>query len=124
MTTGLAIDLGGLGIPVEQAERLGWSELTTKVGTGTAQTGAVPITSSSTRLTTASGQTAAVLSATAPLNRGYLVNVTTSTTGLVFPPSGGNINGGTLNASVNVAQGQTRFFMRLNQTDWLSWITS
>lgn len=71
---------------------------------GTAQTGSAALTGFINAVTTSVGQTAVQL----PANRGtgnpLVVNVITATAGLVFPPSGGAINGGSANASFSVAQ--------------------
>jgi hypothetical protein len=55
-------------------------------------------------VTTAAGETAVVLPATHAVGSPIVVRVTSATAGLLFPPVGGAINGGSTNASFSVAQ--------------------
>ena len=72
-------------------------------------------------ITTAGGATAVVLPADAELLVPYLTQVVvTSTTGLLFPPTGHKINAAAANASVNLVQFLPRITMRISATQWLS----
>lgn len=124
--TALAVDLMGVGMPQEQATRLGLSDLTTIAGVGTAQSGgaAIPAGTTNVLATTASGQTALVLPATAEIGATYLVTNSSATTALVFPPSGGAINAAAADASASVAQNLARTFTRLSSTRWVSFLTA
>jgi hypothetical protein len=120
-------DLMGIGMADELARRLGFQDNARRAnaltGVGTAQVGAAAIKKNATwiELATAGGATACILPADAEILVPYLVQViTTSTTGLVFPPSGGKINAASADASVNVAQFLPRIFMRLTSTQWMS----
>ncbi|TCL70538.1 hypothetical protein [Rhizobium sp. BK251] len=120
----LANDLVGIGMAPEQAVRLGYTP-SSKAGVGTTQPTATPITSNQTTVTTASGQTALKLPANAELMVPYIVKNTSSTTALIFPPTSGQINGGTATTgSVNLAQNAARLFLRLSSTQWASFITA
>lgn len=106
------------------SEILGY-ESTSKAGAGTTAPTATAITSTLTIATTAGGQTALKLPANAPLMVPFMVKNTSATTALVFPPTDGQINGGTATTgSVNVAQNATRVFWRLSSTQWASFITA
>jgi len=122
----LAVDLMGVGMPAEQANRIGASNLTTIAGVGTTQAGAAPIRKDATNVlaTTAGGQTAFVLSASAELGVEYFVTNSTATAALVFPPSGGAINAAGTDASVSIAQNLARVFIRLSSTRWISFLTA
>ncbi len=122
----LATDLQGVGMPSEQAIRLGYSAATTIAGVGTAQSGgaAIPALTNNVTATTASGQTAFVLPSSAELNVPYLVRNSSSTAALVFPPSGGTINAASQDASVSIAQNLARIFIRVNSTAWISFLTA
>lgn len=115
------VNLIGVGIPGEAATRLGFTP-STKVGVGTAQTGAATITTNFTLTTTAGGATAFVLPAAIPGSGPILITNPSATTALVFPPSGGTINGGSLNASVSIAQNATRIFFVSASNTWISLI--
>ena len=110
-------DLMGLGMPGPLANRLG-NTPTAVTGTGTAAVGAAQIQTAVTILTTASSQTACILPSAASLGRPFYVFCTTATTGLVYPPTGGNFNNGTTDASFSVAQNKTAIFIRLTSTIW------
>lgn len=120
----LAIDLMGVGLPQEQSTRLGFSDLTTLAGIGTAQVGAAAIRVNNTLATTAGGATAFVLPADAELEQPYLVTNSSATAALVFPPSGGTINAAAADASVSIAQNLARMFIRKSATRWVSFLTA
>lgn len=120
----LAVDLMGLGLPQEQSVRLGFSDLTTLAGVGTAQSGAAAIRVNNTLATTAGGQTAFVLPSDAELEVPYLITNSSATTALVFPPTGGTINAAAANASVSIAQNLARMFIRKTSTRWVSFLTA
>lgn len=88
---------------------------------GTAQVGAAALTGAVNVLTTAAGQTAGVLPANASFGSPILVRVNTATAALIFPPTGGSINGGAANASFSVAQNKpTAFFCLPNGIDYIA----
>jgi hypothetical protein len=98
----------------------GSASTTAVTGVGTAQVGAAALTGAFNIVTTASGQTAVVLPANYPAYTPLIVRVTSATAGLVFPPTGGTINGGSANASLSVAQNKPCVLMCAD--DGLSWI--
>lgn len=101
----LAVDLMGVGLPQEQAVRLGVSAWTTVAGVGTAQSGAAAIKTNNIFATTASGQTAFVLLSTMELEGIVEFYNSTATTALVYPPIGGFFNGQSVNTAFAVPQG-------------------
>lgn len=85
----------------------------------TAQGTATPLTGGVNVVTTAAGQTGVVLPASYPTKSPVVVTVITATAGLLFPPVGGKINGGTANASVSVAANKAALcFAHENGLDW------
>jgi len=113
-----AKDLIGVGVPAAQATVLGLT-VTAKTGVGTAQATGTPITSNLSVLTTASGQTAFRLPSNGIGGGPYIVFNTTSDAALVFPPSGGNIQGGSTDASFSVAQNKSAMFFKNTATNWV-----
>lgn len=112
-------NLIGLGLPARLANILGFTP-TTKAGAGTTQVGATPITSNMTIATTAVGQTAFGLPAE-PAGAGPIMLWNQSATAaLVFPPSGGTIQGGATNASFSVAQNKPVWFVSADGTNWMA----
>lgn len=87
---------------------------------GTAQSGAASLPGAFNVVTTAVGQTAVVLPASYPAYTPLIVRVTSATAGLVFPPTGGTINGGSANASLSVAQNKPCVLMCAD--DGLTWV--
>lgn len=122
----LAVDLMGVGLPQEQATRIGTSDLTTIAGVGTAQSGgaAIPKWTTNVLATTAGGATAFVLPSTAELEQWYMVTNSSSTTALVYPPSSGTINAAAADASVSIAQNLARIFIRKSSTRWISFLAA
>lgn len=118
-------DLAGLGVPDEVAKRIGQT-WTTVAGVGTAQTGgaALPAQVKAVVGTTSSGQTAFVLSSSLGLGEPYWFHNSSATTALVYPPSGGAIQGGSTDASFSVAQNKTAIFNRRSSTAWVAVLTA
>lgn len=120
----LAIDLMGVGLPQQQATRLGTAVLTTLAGAGTAQSGAAAITVNNTLGTTAGGATAFVLPSTAELELPYLFKNASATAALVYPPTSGILNNQSVNTSYSVSQGQSAVFTRKSLTAWSVYSTA
>jgi hypothetical protein len=112
--------MSGGHLPAGAASLLGETITpSTLAGTGTAQTGATAIGGYTVVLAGAeSGATAFVLPANAPLGWRVEVYSVGGATALIFPPSGGNIDGGTTNASVSVTSGSEAAFRRVSATQW------
>lgn len=120
----LAKDLAGIGMVPEQAVRLGFTD-TTLAGIGTTQPTAAVIKSNLVTATTAVGQTAFVLPSNAELMVPYIVVNSSATAALIFPPTSGSINGGTVTTgSVSLAQNLARVFYRVSSTRWISFLAA
>lgn len=99
------------------ARKLG-NTIRTIAGVGTAQSGAANITVNAALLTTSGGQTAFVFPTTWEVGDTVMVFNTSSTAALIYPQSGGNINGGSTDASVSVAQNTGVEFLKASSTAW------
>lgn len=116
----LAKDLVSLGIPPQQATRLGTDEAAAVTTAGTTLAAATAITSKVSVLTTASSQTGAILPSTAELMDPYWGYTASSTTAVLYPhSSSATINGGSAGAGVNVAQNKAFRAMRTSNLNWL-----
>lgn len=122
----LAVDLMGVGLPQEQATRLGFTALTTIAGVGTAQSGgaAIPAQTNNVSGTTSGGQTAFVLPADAELEVPYLFRNASATAALVYPPTSGILNNQSVNTSYSVSQNQSAVFTRKSLTTWAVFSTA
>lgn len=127
--TAITTNLMGSGMPAAQASLLGWLPAATVAGSGTAQkTDSAAITASNllalglNNVTTASSQTAVQIPSTMPLGATMWINVTTSTTAVVFPPDAGTINGGSANAKIDVAQNKPVLIVRVTSVIFLALI--
>lgn len=109
-------DLMGLGLAAALAEALGF-ESSAVTCAGTAAGTATQIPTNLAQLTAASSQTGAKL----PDTYGPVVlNTVSSTSAVVYPPSG-TINGA---ASLTLAQNKTAIFFRYSSTLWFSILTA
>lgn len=107
-------DLMGLGMPPALANRLG-NNPTSVAGVGTTQTGAATIQSSVTLATPTSSNTAFILNLGSSTGRPFYVwNQSATITAIIFPPSGGSINGEAANIGVDVPPLSGGFFQLLN----------
>ena len=118
--TAITTNLMGSGVPAAQATLLGLLPAATVAGSGTAQkTDSAAITASNllaiglNNVTTAGGATAIQIPSTMPLGASFLVNNTSSTAALLFPPSAGTINGGSADASLSIAQNKPTWVTRV-----------
>ncbi len=123
----LTSDLMGLGLPPQLAARLGWTAAATVAGSGTAQkTDAAAITASNllalglNNVTTDTGATAVQIPSTMPVGSSMVVNVTSSTTAVLFPPASGTINGAAANAKVDIAQNKPTLVIRVTSVIFLA----
>lgn len=88
-------------------------------GVGTAQSGSAALTGAINIVTTSVGQTAVQLPSKHPVGSPLVIRVTSATAALVFPQTGGSINGGSANASFSVAQNKPVVaFCHPNGIDW------
>lgn len=111
--------LMGVGIADKAALKLG-NTIRTIAGAGTTQGAGSPITVNAAQLTTAGGATAFVLPTTWEIGDEVTVWNTSSTTALIFPQSGGAIDGGSTNASISLLQNGSVTLMKLSATAWRS----
>lgn len=113
-------DLVGAHLYPGQAELLGYV-IETTAGTGTTQALGTVIGPEllMTRATTTGGATAFTLSASMPLGAPFYFTNTSATAALLFPPTGGAINGGSTNASVSVPQNMTLTVIRQSATAFI-----
>lgn len=109
--------LMGVGLPDKLALKLG-NQIATLAGVGTSQSGAKNITVNSALLTTSGGATAFVMPTTWEVGDDVTVFNTSATAALIFPQSGGSINGGSTDASVSVAQNTGVLFRKMSSTSW------
>ncbi len=119
MPSAAANSLIQVGTPDQLANRIG-NTLRTIAGVGTAQTGAASITPNSNCVfgTTSGGATAFVLSTSWQVGDSLVFFNTSSTTALVYPQSGGAINGGSTDASIAVAQNTGVELLKASATSW------
>lgn len=115
--------LMGVGIPDKAANALG-NTLATIAGVGTSQTAAANLTVNTVLLTTAGGATAFKFPTTWQVGDEVTAFNTSATTALIFPQSGGSIDGGSTDASVTIAQNQSRTFIKASATSWRSTASS
>lgn len=117
---GLAKDLAAVGLPTEQAIRIGSDPAAAVTTAGTAIGTATAITSRLSVLTTASSQTGAKLPSTAEIMAEYFGYVGSTTSAVVYPhASAATINGGTAGAGKTIAQGKAFSARRTSSTNWM-----
>jgi hypothetical protein len=119
------IDYMGLGVPAGVAQLMQDDVVAlTAVGTGQTTGPTVGAYQFLVDLTTASGATACTLPAAPVIGSPYNVVVSSATTALVFPPSGGTIQGGSSNASFSVAQNKVATFIPMSATRWVATLSA
>lgn len=111
--------LVGASVPGLWAQLIG-ATVATKAGAGTTQGAGTALVDNTNLLTTSGGATAFVISDIWAIGDSVTVYNTSATAALVYPPSGGAIDGGSTDASVSVAQNEGRTFQRVTSTSYRS----
>jgi len=118
----LATTLMAVGIPAEQANRLGYEDRVPLDGNGTTQGSATELMATQTNvaLGTSVGDTAFRLPAEAEYFQEYFLLNTTAETALIFPPVGDTIDANAVNTAVEIETDLARVFMRVEEGRWVS----
>jgi len=114
-------DLMGLGMAAGLANRIGNNPITvttagTSAGAATLMTGSRMFT-----LSTAGSQTGGILDSGFSIGAIVYVDCATATTGIVYPQTGGTINGG---SSLSLAQNKSAILWKFSSTAWKSVLTA
>lgn len=121
----LAKDLIGGGIPDITARHLGYPTNLAVTAAGTTTTDATVLGTQSKVVTmTASGSDGIRLPTNMPLMTPYWLFNSSGSTGKVYPPTGGAINGGSTDAGLSVATLKTVVFMRISTNVVISILTA
>jgi hypothetical protein len=118
----LATTLMAVGIPAEQANRLGYEDRVPLDGNGTTQAGATEIIATNTNVAagTSVGDTAFILPADAEYFQPYFVLNSTPEPALIFPPVGDTIDANAVDAAVEIEEDLARVFQRVEEGRWVS----
>lgn len=122
MTTSATV-LMAVGIADQAAKKLGLT-IATLAGVGTTQALGKSITVNAALLTTSGGATAFTFPTTWEIGDEVNVWNTSATAALIYPQSGGAINGGSTDASVSIPQNQGCTFVKVSATSWRGILTS
>lgn len=117
-----ANELMGLGTPPQLAALTGANPQTVTCA-GTAQGTATAILSKCAELSAASSQTGAILPSDGPLYQPFFVFTSSSTSAVVYAPSGHTLNGSS-NGSLTVAQNKAATFWQYKKGFWASILTA
>lgn len=122
----LAKDLMGVGMPAEQAQRVGFNPPAAVTAAGTTATDATTLLKAQNFVTmTATGSDGIKLPADAELMRPYIVYNSSGSTGKVYPPTSGTLNGGTATSgALSVATLKVVIFWRYSSTGWIFNLTA
>lgn len=113
-------DLMGVGMPAEQASRLGFPGISTVTAAGTTTADATVLLKEQRVVEmTASGSDGVRLPATAELMVPYIVYAKTGA-GKVYPPSGAAFNADTADQSQAIAVNLCAIFFRTGSLSWVS----
>ena len=118
----LATTLMAVGIPAEQANRLGYEDRVPLDGNGTTQANAAEIIATNTNIAagTSVGDTAFILPADAEYFHPYFVLNTTAEPALIYPPVGDTIDANAVDAAVEIEEDLARVFQRVEEGRWVS----
>lgn len=124
--TGLRKNLMGVGIPAEAAAQIGLSAIAAITAAGTTAADATILNKQNTFVNmTASGSDGIKLPANADLGVEYIIYNSSGSTGLVYPPTSGTLNGGTATSgTLSLATLKVARFIRYSSTGWVYQLTA
>ncbi len=112
-------DLMGVGFADSQATAVGWNPIVTVIAAGSAGISATVLKKAQNFVNmTATGADGLRLPADAPLNKPYVVWNGSGSTGLVYPNTGGTLNGGTIDAGLSMTTLKQAIFIRYSTLGW------
>ena len=122
----LSKDLMGCSIPPEAAQRLGWPGTSAVTAAGSSATDATTLGKEArVVLMTATGADGIKLPSDAELMVPYVVFNSSGSTGKVYPPTSGTLNGGTATTgSLSLTTLKVATFYRYSSTGWLFNLTA
>lgn len=121
----LNTDLMGVGMADSVARRVGLPTQLAVTAAGTTTADATVLNAQNkVAIMTATGADGIRFPDNTPLNAEFWVFNASGSTGKVYPPTGGAINGGSTDAGLSVATLKTVVFMRLSTTRMISILTA
>ncbi len=118
-------DLMGVGLPDSVARRVGLPSNLAVTAAGTTTADATVLSAQNKVVTmTATGSDGIRFSTNMPLNTPHWVFNSSGSTGKVYPPTGGAINGGSTDAGLSVATLKTVVFIRISANVVISILTA
>ncbi len=124
--TGNVRNLMGVGMPAEQAAQVGLSAILAVTAAGTTAADATIIKKQTTFVNmTASGSDGVKLPADADIGVEYIVYNSSGSTGKVYPPTSGTINGDTATSGAkSLTTLKVAAFIRYSSTGWIMNLTA
>lgn len=124
--TGNVNNLMGVGFASEQADQIGLSAIAAVTAAGTTAADATILKKQQTFVNmTATGSDGIKLPADADIGVEYIVYNSSGSTGKVYPPTSGTLNGGTATSgSLSVATLKVARFIRYSSTGWIFILTA
>lgn len=111
----LTNSLVGVGMPAKLSERVGYPGSTAITAAGSASTDATVLATQTKVVNgTFTGADGIRLPTNMPLNEWYVVFNSSGSTGLVYPPTGGALNGGSTDTGLSMTTHKVAQFMRLS----------
>lgn len=122
----LTTDLLGLGLPAEQAVRIGTQANSAITAAGTTAADATVMVKGQDFVSmTASGSDGIKLPSDAELMHDYWVYNSSGSTGKVYPPTSGTLNGGTATSgALSLTTLKVVVFRRISSTSWVYNLTA
>lgn len=118
-------DLIGIGMPDGLGRRVGLPANLAVTAAGSASTDATVLGTQTKVVTmTATGADGIRFNSNMPLNTMHIVYNSSGSTGIVYPPTGGAINGGSTDAGLSLATKKVAFFYRLSTNVVVSVLTA
>lgn len=118
-------DLAGLGMSAQLASYVGFEpEAVTAAGTATGTATVLRANAGFINVTTAGSADGIRFNDAWPLGRPVFIVNPNATTANIYPPTGGNINGGLTDGAITLAQNKVRLFIRYSTTLCYSILTA
>jgi len=119
-----AADMMGLGFSWPQAQAEGFSSVAITAAGSASTNATVCDNQNDVFIMTATGADGIRMNASVPLLSPIYVVNTSGSSGLVYPATGGNFNGGSTDAAITLATHTSMLIMRVSTTVWISNLTA
>lgn len=109
-----------IGLPALTQTQLGWTKASITAAGSTSANATACGAGANFFILTATGSDGVRMNSATPLLTEVIVANTSGSNGVVYPPTGGKVNGGSTDAGETIASTTVQVWYRITTTDWVA----